>query len=385
MTRPMKRLPGIPAIPKQGIGGPNLYTYIAIAAMLGIMTMLTLMDLSEFLPFQTKDAETVANMAERGVSGDTNSYKATALVYSLLSPTMRAVITYGFGSAFIIYCLAGLRKPLWLGVMCFMLISPMIFYLTQFNKDTVLIPFLIIAAITTRLNLTNNVKIGIIFTIYVAYTLLFRPYYVMIGGIFVGLYVLSKLSIPLRTFLIFSAFMLGFLLPDSIFDSLQSFRDVTNARRLLYGSDAGARTAFMNLVEPDSYWHFLVNYVYAFLRLNLPFLFDFNVKDLILVANILILIYVFGQSFRSRLDTVRISFYLFTAHFLVLQIFEPDLGTYFRHISVTLLFSVPAFVLAEQQSKGMFSRSAKPRRNVRRMPPRPVSRPRVVRARPVSR
>src|SRR5690606_16251863 len=118
-------------------------------------------------------------------------------------------------------------------------------------------------------------------------------------------------------------------------------RDIVNRGRQ-WSNFAGSRSAFMNLVPTRDAFDFLVNYFYAVLRLNLPILFNPAPQEVFLMLNVGIygwLAYI-GCSVRD--PAVRFPVVLFISHVLVLTIFEPDLGSYLRHLSSVFIYLLPA-------------------------------------------
>src|SRR5690606_18697377 len=118
--------------------------------------------------------------------------------------------------------------------------------------------------------------------------------------------------------------------PSDVFWQLQSPRDMINQTRV-FDTVEGVRTAFFNPYSPTNAVNFVLNYAYAVVRLNLAPLFDFGVRSLYLAAYVGLCVFLVTYGLRSRREEVRLPALLFMAHFLVLAIFEPDLGSYLRH------------------------------------------------------
>ena len=302
------------------------------------------------------DASTVAQMAQTiAAARIEGGYAVMAWLHASTSPALRVVVQVVLGAAFILMCLWPLRYPRWLAIMTFLLIAPILFFLTLFIKDTALVVFVIGSALVLRSKLPEMAKVALVCAIYCVFALLFRQYYYLIVVVFLGLCLLRHLPPVLQVAAVVIGFVALAFVPSDVFYQLQHARDAVNAFRV--GRDVeGARTAFVNIVEPGGYGNFLINYGYAIARLHLPFLFGpFRVQEAYLLLNLAAYAGLVWVSLRSRSRFVQTPGLLFVSHFAVLMLFEPDLGSYLRHLSSALPYLVPAAVLLDLPARRVAS------------------------------
>lgn len=302
------------------------------------------------------DAGTVAQMAQTiAAARIEGGYVVMAWIFAHTNAAMRVGIEILLATAFILMCLWPLRHRRWLAIMTFLLIAPILFFLSQFIKDTALVVFVIGSALVMRSRLPEIARIALVCAIYGVFALLFRQYYYLIIVAFLGLCLLRTLPSALQV----AAMMVGVValafVPSDIFHQLQHARDSVNAFRI--GRDiAGARTAFVNVVEPGGYGNFLINYGYAIARLHLPFLFgQFRMQEAYLLMNLAAYGWLVWTGLRSRDRLVQTPVLLVVSHFTVLMLFEPDLGSYLRHLSSALPYLVPAAVLLDRRAASLSS------------------------------
>jgi len=212
-----------------------------------------------------------------------------------------------------------------------------------------------------RSRMPEVVRIALVCAVYGLFALYFRQYYWLIVVAFLGLYLLRTLPPTLRIAAAAIGVVALAFTPADVFYQLQHARDAVNAFRI--GRDiAGARTAFVNIVEPDGYGNFLVNYGHAIARLHLPFLFaPFRLQEAYLLMNLAAYGWLAWAGLRSRDRRVQTPALLFASHFMVLMVFEPDLSSYLRHLSSALPYLVPAAVLLDaprRRAVALVSRSS---------------------------
>jgi len=292
------------------------------------------------------DAKWIEQMAETiGSKKIESSYAVMALLFAHTSDIQRLCIVIAAGVMFIFYCTLPLRDHRTFILLTFFMIAPILFFLMQFNKDTIVVFCILAAAAVMRSSMPLYIKMMVVAAIYTAYAYIFRPYYYLIFVVF-SLIVFMRRMPPL---MLISLFFLGLavaaLLPDSAFSQLQASRDVFNIDRL--GRDLpGVRTAFGNLIPPKGIVTFAINYAYAFARLNFPFFSGVTPRDIYLFANVILFSWLVVIGLRSDSKTSD-STALFLSHVLVSICFEPDTGSYLRHVSSALPYLVPALVVLD--------------------------------------
>src|SRR5690349_15679144 len=132
-------------------------------------------------------------------------------------------------------------------LVAFWLISPMLLFLMVFNKDTIVVFFILVAAVALRSSLPLVARIAIVAVVYVAYASIFRQYYFLIVAIFVAIVVMRRLPSYAVISLCLVGVAVGVVMPSHMLSHLQESRDIFNIDRL--GRDMpGVRTAFGNIV-----------------------------------------------------------------------------------------------------------------------------------------
>lgn len=330
-----------------------------LIAIVGVFFLILVVGAGFLSPTRDFDARMIEIMAIKGsFHGMEGSFATMSKLYSMTNSTTRVIIVTISALSFIIYCGKNLRSNYSFIALFLLLISPIVFFLTQFNKDTVLVWVVIFVSMVLLSKFPRYVKLATVCVAYVVYANLFRSYYYLICAVFLGLCFLRFLP---TTFRVYAVVLLGVLVaftPADIFAQLQGSRDFVNADRV-GRTIAGARTAFMNLERPEDYWAFVKNYVYAAVRLNLPIFFGARVQELFLFLNVGLYLALFTMgAFFNRIFgrareyipagdyawSVQTSALLFGSHVLVLICFEPDLGSYLRHMSSALPYLVPVLI-----------------------------------------
>lgn len=320
---------------------------LAIAAMLLILVGALIVG-PILLPTQGNDAETVAQMSNNiDISDVSDGYGFMSLLYAYTNRPIQFLIMLGLGGAAIGVFLWWLRVPRLIALACFMLLAPIFLYLPFFIKDTFTTPVSIGAVLVLiSRRWPAWAQIGCVLLLYVAYAAIFRQYYFLIAGIWLGVMVFLYASWPWRIAMLVTIPLIMLLVPGHIYDAMQEPRDIANSMRVGFAG-AGNRTAFINLVKPDGLGSFVINYLYAAFRLNLPIV-GGGPKEAYLFLNICLYGWLTWTGLRS--GNMRISWPtgLFLAHVLVLTIFEPDLGSYLRHVSTAVLLLAPSLVMQDR-------------------------------------
>lgn len=223
-------------------------------------------------------------------------------------------------------------------VIFILIIPPATLALSSFQKDLLLAPFVIAAAVIILKPWPAAIKVCLILLTYTVYAMVFRQYFALISFAFLLIFIFRQGG-GLKYALIFFVPVALMVIPTDVFNTLQEPRDVVNITRTLRSGANVSRTMFLNPLPPENALNFLVNYGYAVVRLNIPILFSLNPKDFFLFVNISIYLLCLFWGYKNGDGKVKLSCDLFLSHFLILMLFEPDLGSYARHISCTLPFA----------------------------------------------
>lgn len=304
---------------------------------------------SSILPSAANDANTIAEMSVSLDEVDSfDGYAAMALIYSLTNEMMRNAIIIIFSGLFIFNVLRWSRGIISISLASFLCFSPILLVLSLFIKDTFYLPFMMAALwILTQVRSSVAATIATA-TVIVIYALIFRQYFLIVAALFLGLVIFRKMSWAPRIVVLLAVPIILLFIPKELYVTLQEQRDIVNQLRVGF-SGSGNRTVFLNYMRPDGLYSFLINYGYAFLRLNFPVFFGGGgAKEIFLMVNILLYGWLLWIAVRARDARIWRPALLFMAHFLTLMLFEPDLGSYLRHIGTSLPFLAPAFAILGQ-------------------------------------
>jgi hypothetical protein len=295
------------------------------------------------------DSDKIAGMMAAGGGADSvdNSFAATAFFFLLIGEQNVEIFSFLVGFTYLALAFRGSR---WFGtefLVRMLWVVPCIpLNLFVASKETIVILMTLVIVATWLVSKSNKWTFGTILVCYAAYGGLVRIYYLVILLVWVYLLVLYRLRGPVRVLWLILPLAAVFAAPNSLLEKMQSQRDTSNAYAVLKGSDI--RTAFNNWVPPKDSISFLMNYVYAAAIFVVPFLFFLSVKELVLFACVMSQGWFIWRcnSERTRLDdkertTVQLFTALLLGHFLTQVIFEPDLGSFIRHLSSASLYMLP--------------------------------------------
>lgn len=281
-----------------------------------------------------------------GAGGDLdNSFAVTAALFGLIGVDNLDVFTCSVSAIFLMFATHGIRRA---GDFFsrLLLIAPCIM-LNMFapSKETVVLIMTMLITVSAIYFKTSKTLIFWAFLLlYAIYGVFVRQYYLLIIGVFFIVYFLWRR--PLKYHLLAAVVVVGAILaaPSSILQTLQSPRDTSNAYAEQIGSDN--RTAFTNIASPSNGVGFLVNYGYAATVLITPILYFQTASDVfmqLMIATMLFILYKARRvSRRAGQDRFELRFFasLFVAHILVQLIFEPDLGSFTRHLTSVILYII---------------------------------------------
>lgn len=264
-----------------------------------------------------------------------SSYGVMAYLYSIIPANLIDIVCLTIAIIFIYTVFSDAIKKTNLMILFFLIMIPCILTITSFQKDLILVLFTTPVAFLIKSDFKALSKVLFICFIYLIYAAIFRFYFYLILAIFIGLLIFYFSSIQFKFYLV--AIFCSFLsfVPNDTYYQIQSSRDIVNLDRINLIS-IGNRTAFTNPLYPDSLYNFLYNYFYAAFRLNFGFFFNYGGKDLFFMFYVLTYyFYIFKGILTKNISFVLASL-LILSHGLTYFIFEPDSGSYARHLSSTL-------------------------------------------------
>jgi len=217
------------------------------------------------------------------------------------------------------------------------LLASIVLFLRIPHKEIMLVlPYFMIYFFYQYFGKKEKIVIFLLITYLITYGFYARTYFLLITLMYFIFFIYSKISLIQRYFFSLFLVIIFFLIPLEILYSVQITRDLSSAYRIANSSWDGFRTAFVNFLEITSHINFIINYVYAFLRLNLPIFFDFTFKE---VLHTIITLSTFYIVFFKKInfEIINKSFVkqircFIAAHMFTLWLFEPDLGSYLRHL-----------------------------------------------------
>ncbi|WP_244137707.1 hypothetical protein [Burkholderia sp. BCC1644] len=296
-----------------------------------------------FLPeFVFRDAEKIQSQIGGASTYEGTSFDAVAQVYAALGTTGTHLFVASIG-ALCIWRVLGQGTRVGSMAACIVLLAPCVFFnLFVASKDTLVVLMAIVLA-RIVLRRTALVSIAAAVVLYGAYAAIVRSYFALILVVAVGVLLFRHGGWPRRMLLILAVPLAIFLLPNDAYYLLLHPRDMASDY-LAYQSPFGARTSFRNPLEPVSFIAFCVDYLYAVLRLNLPVLFSPGPKEIAMQAFVWIaLAAVWHRSRGDGGDGRDVLAALVIGHAAVSMLFEPDLGSYTRHLSSVSLMCAMQF------------------------------------------
>jgi len=294
------------------------------------------------------DSGRLSDLVQSG-NFDENSTGITAFLLSLVPEAFWPFVNTAIAVAIALWATISSKSYKALALVILVYPPMMVLTLLVPSKETIVVLFAL-GVLCTSKRLSGISLIAAIMILYGWYGATVRSYYLLIAAVFVFLVALRRLAPGLRVLCVTAFFGMLLLVPGDIFYALQGTRDTTNlAASYVMASDN--RTAFFNPYAADTATGFLANYVYAALLLNMPFIKFVSLSELVLFVNILLYGSVMVAGLRSRSTQTRLLSTLFASHILVLWLFEPDLGSYFRHFSSAFPYLIPA--LAELSSNAL--------------------------------
>lgn len=302
---------------------------------------------SPFLPDRwANDTKAILEISDglRDQGSDSGSYYYTAVFFGAVG-----IWSYFF-QACIAYCMAhvfekNVNSRYLQAIICIFLTPAFLLGLVRPQKE--LFVFLVAYLVCAFDRFERKTKwhdILLIGCLYTFYGVLMRPYFVLIFGVFLLILILHRYSYAGFFAFVCLFVLFAFSAPNELLIQLQGSRDEINL--LSRGVDEDQRTAFLNVYQGinDGY-EFLINYIYAFIFLNFSFLFFWDLPSLILTAYVFSCVAFCCQAINWANPYWQRRILLFVSHLFVLAIFEPDLGSYLRHLSSVFIYLAPFFYM----------------------------------------
>ncbi|WP_051481696.1 hypothetical protein [Paraburkholderia nodosa] len=325
------------------LGGPRLSKGVlrVTAAFIVILYALLYLKASSFLPgFVFRDSEKIQSQIGGSSTYQNTSFDAVAKFYSSLGTagTDLFVVTV---AAILIWTMVSYSKRTGALAINMFLLAPCVFFnLFVASKDTLVVFMALILVLTARRWGAWKVA-SLAVLLYVGYAVTVRMYFLLILAIAVGAWMFRASSLRGKLLIALVTTIGVIALPDRAYFALLHPRDMA-VDYLIAGSAFGARTGFYNLLPPDSVGAFCIDYVYAVAKLHLPVLFHTGPKELAMTCLMgIIVASIFSKISEPQPDSaaaLEVLTCLVIGHMAVSMLFEPDLGSYTRHLTSVVVF-----------------------------------------------
>ena len=321
---------------------------VMIPLVVGVFAVFCFIDLRFISPTIAYDSNRMLDelwLMTEGAQAS-SSYYHSALIFQSLPEALLLPAVALIGMIHILILYGRNTHPATL-LLCTLLLLPVLLFFSRPVKETLLSPVTFVVLGLLCLQLNGVLRVLAVAVCYLFYTYFMREYFVIILAAFAGLMILAQASWGLRLALLAGALAALSLAPAEFFQTLQGPRDYINLLRTAK-SVVGVQSAFMNPLPPDSLGNFLVNYGYAFARLNLPVLFQLRMQEVFLLSVVLASFALIVYGLRRGGPKERACALLVLAHALTLNLFEPDLGSYLRHLTSATIYLAPVLGLLDR-------------------------------------
>lgn len=253
-----------------------------------------------------------------------NSFSTTAYIYETLGPTLsQAIILLAALSTIVFICLNS-RSSSFLAVAILFTIPFCIFNLKYSKENFVILMNLTICLLLRYEKPGNAIKLITISTFYIAYSYFFRPYFAFISLLLPAIYIITNTPNK-RPIIIITIIIICLAIPAEFWTQLQQSRDMVNEGR---EGLSNSKTAFTNLLEPNGFLSAIPNSLYGLARFYFSPIFSFRAQEIALSS---VLWGVTVLAF-TKCNCKSPIFCLIASNFILQTFFEPDLGSFFRHM-----------------------------------------------------
>ncbi len=283
------------------------------------------------------DAGTISNLisyVDLG-SAQTDSFVSTAWVFSRLGGNGSQVFVVASVSCVtVLMSFRSWRYELVAFSLLFML--PFTLFNLKLSKEAIVIVMNFSCCLACLSARSKVFKVVFVALLYLLYAYFFRFYYAFIAAGMVFLTCFFSAQGRTRTALACVALLACLLLPGDVWTQLQLARDTVNTSR---EGLSDSKTIFSNLLTPNGIATALPNSLYGAVRFLFAPAFSFRPQELLLsmVLWSVILLMLKNKNYGHPLMA------LLCANFLIQTFFEPDLGSFLRHMTAYAfcLYAVP--------------------------------------------
>ncbi|MDE1165595.1 MAG: hypothetical protein PW845_09440 [Pseudomonas sp.] len=283
------------------------------------------------------DAGTISNLINYVdlSSAQADSFVTTAWVFSALGEEGAQVfLLVGVICVVVLMSFRSRRYELMAFTVLYML--PFTLFNLKLSKEAIVIVMNFSCCLACLSGRSKVFKVVFIASLYVLYAYFFRFYYAFIAAGMVFLTCFFSAHGRLRTGLLCLALVACVVLPGDVWTQLQLARDTVNTSREGLGD---SKTIFSNLLTPNGVITALPNSLYGAVRFLFAPIFSFRPQELLLsmVLWSVIVLIVRNRNYSHPLMALLFS------NFLIQTFFEPDLGSFLRHMTAYAfcLYAVP--------------------------------------------
>ncbi len=316
-----------------------------------------------FLPeFIFRDADKIQAQMAGSSTYDGTSFDAVAGIYGWFGPTLLNLLIVATGVLFIHTMLSRANRFGLLAAGLVLCLPCVFFNLFVASKDTLVVLMSMTIVWAARRG-RPWLAVVVAAVLYIGYALLVRRYFLLIVAVACGAALFRRASIRWKIVLGIASTAIVLMLPAVAYFALLHPRDMA-VDYLVYQSPFGARTSFYNPLTPDSFAAFCADYLYASARLNLALLFSPGLKELAMQLFVGLAVWpaLRGLPRRFGFDgslAREMCACLVLGHVCVSMLFEPDLGSYIRHLSSVALFSMALLYSGVNSNDGPRGRLAR--------------------------
>lgn len=268
-------------------------------------------------------------------SAPTDSFVRTAWVFSILG--YEGSQAFLLASVISVVLLMSFRsKSYELVAFTLLYMVPFTLFNLKLSKEAIVIVMNLSCCLVCMSRKSKVFKVMFVATIYLLYAYFFRFYYAFTAAGIVFITCFLSASGRLRIILLFLALAACLALPSDVWTQLQLARDSINTNREGLGD---SQTIFSNLLTPNGLITAIPNSLYAAVRFFFAPAFSFRPQELLLAVVLwsTIALMIKNKNYSHPLMA------LLMANFLIQTFFEPDLGSFLRHMTAYAfcLYAVP--------------------------------------------
>jgi hypothetical protein len=281
-----------------------------------------------FLPsYFFTDETTIINLMRYTDLGlaEQNSFVSTARIFSWLGADWSQAMLLVAACSVIFYTCRKSLRLIDLAFAGILMLSFTLFNL-KLSKEVIVILLNLLVCLVCSWRISNHRKTVLVIAIYLLYAWQFRIYYVLIAAIVAALHIVFNSHGKWRVMIVLGMLAACLALPGDFWNQLQQARDIVNMER---EGLSDSKTIFSNILTPNGILTAFPNAGFAAIRFYLAPLFSLRVQEIFLSFTLWLLTFLMFRRHNHKHPL----FLLLIANFAIQTFFEPDLGSFFRHLT----------------------------------------------------